>query len=125
MQTIFRDATRLKLRFPYKGLISTEDLWDLDENQLDSIYRELSAKQRELVGDGLINSTSTESDTLTLQMKVIEEVFGYKRMVAEDARNASGKKAKRQKVLAALAAKKDEELMNKSVEELEAMLEEE
>lgn len=75
MQTIFRDATRLKLRFPYKGLISTEDLWDLDENQLDSIYRELSAKQRELVGDGLINSTITESDTLTLQMKVIEEVF--------------------------------------------------
>lgn len=125
MQTIFRDATRLKLRFPYKGLISTEDLWDLDENQLDSIYRELSANQRELVGDGLINSTSTESDTLALQMKVIEEVFGYKRMVAEDARNASAKKAKRQKVLAALAAKKDEELMNKSVEELEAMLEEE
>lgn len=92
MQTIFRDATRLKLRFPYKGLISTEDLWDLDENQLDSIYRELSAKQRELVGDGLINSTITESDTLTLQMKVIEEVFGYKRMVAEDARNASAKR---------------------------------
>lgn len=124
MHTLFREATRLKLRFPYKGIISTEDLWDLDETQLDSIYRELSAKQRELVGDGLINANNSESDTLTLQMKVVEEVFEYKRMAAEDARNAAAKKAKRQKVLAALAAKEDEELMNKSVEELESMLEE-
>lgn len=125
MHTIFREATRLKLRFPYKGLISTEDLWDLGETQLDSIYRDLSAKQRELVGDGLINTNNAEGDTLALQMKVVEAVFEYKRTAAEDARNASIKKAKRQKVLAALAAKKDEELMNKSVEELEAMLEEE
>lgn len=125
MHTLFREATRLKLRFPYKGLISTEDLWDLNENQLDSIYRELSAKQREVVGGGLINADNSEAATLTLQMKVVEEVFEYKRMAAEDARNASAKKAKRQKVLAALAAKKDEELMNKSVEELEAMLEDE
>ena len=34
---MFEIATQKKFRFPFKGQISTEDLWDLTADQLDSI----------------------------------------------------------------------------------------
>ena len=41
-ENIFEMATRNKYRFPYKGMISVEDLWDLNQTQLDSIYKALN-----------------------------------------------------------------------------------
>ena len=34
---LFEIATRKKYRFPYKGLISVEDLWDLSMRELVAI----------------------------------------------------------------------------------------
>ena len=38
---IFELATREKYRFPYKGMISVEELWDLDIPELDRVYKSL------------------------------------------------------------------------------------
>lgn len=37
LTNIFEAATRYKYRFPFKGMISVEDLWDLKLQDLDSV----------------------------------------------------------------------------------------
>lgn len=39
---LFEIAIRNKYRFPFKGWISTEDLWDLSVQNLDSIFKTLN-----------------------------------------------------------------------------------
>ena len=42
MEKIFEYATRNKIRFPFKGMISVEDLWELTPTNLDTIYKTLN-----------------------------------------------------------------------------------
>ena len=39
LTNIFEAATRYKYRFPFKGMISVEDLWDLKLQDLDSVFK--------------------------------------------------------------------------------------
>ena len=43
MENKFEIAIRNKYRFPYKGMITIEDLWDLSVTQLDGIFKTLNA----------------------------------------------------------------------------------
>lgn len=40
---MFDVATRNKLRFPYEGQISVEDMWDLSLSALDSVFKTLNS----------------------------------------------------------------------------------
>ena len=43
---LFEIAAREKYRYPFKGSISTEDLWDLNQAQLDTVFKALSREAR-------------------------------------------------------------------------------
>ena len=54
IEVICEYATRKKLRFSYKGSISTEDLWDLSLEELDRIFKGLNAKVKQSQEESLL-----------------------------------------------------------------------
>ena len=121
MEKLFESATRNKIRFGYRGLISTEDLWDLDVEELDGIYKNLMAEKKDSETESLLSEKKTNS-ILEIKIEIVKYIFGVKVDEAKAAELKAENAAKKQKILAILARKQDAELENKSAEELEELI---
>lgn len=124
MEKMFEYATRNKVRFPFKGLISIEDLWDLSLTELDSIYKTLNKKVKQANEESLLNTKSKEDKTTEIQIEIIKYIVTIKQEEAARSIAAAERRAKKQKILEVLAAKEDASLQDKSPEELQKMLSE-
>ena len=120
----FEYAVRNKLRFPYKGKISVEDLWDLSETQLDQVYKELKKQEQHLKEDSLLSRKTKEEEILEIQIEIVKYIVVFKLAEKEAMKKAAENKEKKQKILAVLAARDDKALEQASDEELKRMLEE-
>ena len=127
MEKLFETALRGKFRFEYKGLISTEDLYDLKIEQLDKIYSGLSDKLDVANKGSLLNNVTTnktkEQQMIDMKMQIVKYIFDVKVKEQEDRKLAKEKKEQKQKILALLDEKESEELKNKSIDELKKLLE--
>lgn len=121
-EKMFETAVRDKMRFPYKGQISVEDLWDLDVNALDGIFKTLNSKVKVSQEESLLRTRSKESEELMVQIEIVKYIVSVKLAEAEARKNAEANRAKRQQILGILADKQESDLKNKSPEELQAML---
>lgn len=121
---IFEMATRNKFRFPYKGLISVEDLWDLGQVQLDSIYKNLNKEIKQIQEESLLSAKNSEDAELQVKIDIVKHIFTVKQQEAIqrsiDAENAD----KKRRIMEILAQKQDDSLMGKSEDELRKMLKE-
>lgn len=120
----FETASRRKFRYPFKGMITTEDLWDLTPAQLDTVYKALNKDLGITQEDSLlcvrpIDDTVTD---LTNKIEIVKYIFDYKQSLAEEARTAAERSVKKQHILEVLAQKQDTALQNMSEEELMKML---
>ena len=120
--SIFKYATRNKVRFPYKGLISVEDLWDLPVTELDKIYKTLNAQVKQSQEESLLAIKSEADEELEVQIAIVKHIVDVKLRERAAAEKAAEKKAQKQKILGIIAKKQDESLENASIEELNAML---
>lgn len=121
---MFEKAAREKIRFNYKGSLSVEDLWDLGLQELDSIFKDLNSKLKVTKEESLLNTKSAEDKLLALKIDLIKHIVGVKLKEAEEKKNAKEKKEKRQKLLEIISKKQDDDLQNKSIDELKKMLDE-
>lgn len=121
---IFEAATRYKFRFAYKGVITTEDLWDLDVVQLNEIYKTLKAEERKTKEDSLLASTSRSDDILSAKIEVVRRIVTVKLNDAKRATVEKEKAERKQQIMSILVDKQNEELKNKSAEELQHMIDE-
>ena len=121
---LFIKATREKMRFPYKGQATVEDLWDLSMTELDKIYKTLNAQQKRAQEDSLLDTKSEEDEELAAQIGIVRYIFTVKQEEKKAAETARERKEQKQKIMAILASKQDEALHGKSIEELEKMLDE-
>lgn len=121
MSNIYKQALRQNIRFEYKGLRSTEDLWDLTVEQLDSIFQVLNASRKAKSEESLLSTKSEEASELDLKLEIIRDVVSTLLQEKTDRENAAAKSVQKQKVLEAIARKKDDALGNLSVEELEEL----
>lgn len=124
VENIFEYATRNKVRFSFRGLISVEDLWDLSLTNLDSIYKELNKQSKQSEEESLLNIKTQEDELLNVQIEIVKHIVSVKLTEKEAREKASAKKAQKQKIMSIIAAKQDEALQNSSIDDLKKMLDE-
>ena len=126
MNSIFEFATRNKLRFPYKGSISVEDLWDLSQKQLNDVYKILKKELKLVSEEESLMSLEKEDPYIELNIKVeiVKHIFNVKKVEAQQREDAVIKAEKKQRILDILAKKQDDSLNNMSEDELIKMLDE-
>jgi hypothetical protein len=115
-------ASQFKFRYPYKGMIATEDLWDLKPAELDVVYKNLNKELKTLDGDSLIATKSADegvkANELKNKIEIVKYIFESKRQAAELVRMAAANAAEKQKILGVLADMEDNALRNMSKDEL-------
>ncbi len=121
---IFETATRSKFRFPYKGTITVEDLWDLPLTALDSIYKQLNKQMKQSQEDSLLETKSSEDVVLDTKIAIIKHIVAVKKQEIADRALEKERKEKRQKIMAIMEARDEKALENASDETLKKMLDE-
>jgi hypothetical protein len=119
----FREATRKKLRFNTSvGQLSTEQLWDLSLNQLDTLAVQLQEDYKESGKKSFLVAKSQKDKDVKLQFDIVIDILSTKVDENKAASDGLKDKAHNQKILDIIALKTDEELAGKSVDELKKML---
>lgn len=119
---MFEVAVRNKFRFPFKGVISVEDLWDLSVQQLDGIFKTLKSQEQKAQEESLLDTRTPEDEALKTKIDIIRYIVGVKLDEVKQAERAKENHDQKQKILGILAEKQDADLRNKTPEELQAML---
>jgi hypothetical protein len=119
---VFEMATRMKFRFPFRGMISVEDLWDLDVEQLDVVYKALNKDVQKSQEESLLNASHIGNADLNAKIEIVKYIFQVKQAEEEERKNAAANAVKRRRILEVLAKKQDNALENMTEEELQAAL---
>jgi len=126
--TIFERATRQKLRFgTVKGGITIEDLWDLQltgDISLDSLAKSLYKAIKETEDESFVEAPKPNPEEVAnrLRFEIVKRIIEVKLIDKNAAEKAVETRAKKQKIMEALAAKKDASLQQMSEEELQKAL---
>lgn len=126
---MYKQAAILKLRFETpKGLLSAEQLFDLSMTDLSTSIKKVNAllKKEQSIDDELafLEGVDVAETQNSLRFKILKDVYLTKKEARDAAALDYEKKQKKQRIAELIAKKKDEELENKSIEELEKMLDE-
>ena len=121
---IFERAAKEKIRFSFRGLIATEDLWDLTIENLDELFQQTYAQLKAQSGEGLLLTgiQNPVSDYLRLQADLIRYVFEDKQKMAADFKMRKLQNEKKKRIMEIITDKQDETLAGKSIAELKEML---
>ena len=118
--SMFEIATRKKYRFPFRGMISTEDLWDLTLEQLDTVYKTLNKQVKTEEETSLMTQSATDETTANM-IEIVKHVFTTKQEEANERRLAAKNAEKKKRILEVIAQKQDESLMSMSLEDLQKL----
>lgn len=119
---LFVMATQHKFRFPFKGLVSVEDLWDMNVRDLDAVFKTLNAQAKQADEESLLTTKTKEDSILEAKIEIVKYIVSEKLAEAEAKRIRAEQKEKKNRIAEILADKQDEELRGKTVEELTEML---
>jgi len=108
----------MKLRFPYKGSLSVEDLWDLSVQELDKIFKILNARLKVCKEESLLGPREVENTELDLQVAIVRHIVEIKLAEAAARQNEAERAAKKARLLEVLAQKQDAALQVMSEEDI-------
>lgn len=120
---IFEIASKKKTRFTSsKGVLSTEDLWALSLESLDSMARSLNKQIRDLDEESFINKKTTTNTDLNLQFDIVKRIIDVKLEEADKKKLAKERADKRLLLTELIGKAQQSELEKKSISELQAEL---
>ena len=124
---MFEEATRLKLRFNTGlGNLAVEDLWDLpllgEKASLDSIAKWLNKAIKEESEESFVVKKTIANAVLNLKFEIVKHIIDVKLEEAERREKAAETKAKKERIMAILEEKQDDDLKSKSADELKDLL---
>lgn len=119
---IFEVASKRKFRYPYKGMITTEDLWDLSLTQLDMVYKALNKEVGVVPEDSLMCKMDTVEAEVLDKIEIVKYIFHAKELEAMAREEAAKNAARKQMLLGALARKQESAIENMSEEDLRKAL---
>lgn len=118
MNELFEKAARCKYRWDYKGVIDSEDLWDLSVTSLDTIFKRLNVASKAQKEESLLAVRSASDEVLDAKIDIVKHIVMVKLAEREASRNAKAKAAQKQKILGIIEIKQDAALHDMPVEEL-------
>ncbi len=118
----YKKASRLKVRFQTtKGLLSTEQLCDLNLNDLDKLAVQLEEACKN-TNRSFLNKKTTEDEIAKLKFDIVMDILETKITELETLQKEHESKLYDQKIMQLIQTKKDEQLSKLSIEDLEKML---
>jgi hypothetical protein len=123
MNDIFREATKRKLRFQFRGDISVEEVWRLKPEEINSIYNSLMAKKKE-IGEtkNLFGVKNPEADDLTIKIAIIEDIAATMVAEANQTQTELANKQRKQEIMEELDKRRKQNVTETSTEDLQKEL---
>lgn len=124
MTNLFEKATKGKYRYQFKGVIATEDLWDLSVQNLDIIFKSLNAELKQVSEESLLQTKSVADEELENKIAIIKYIVEVKVQEATKKSQEKAQREQREKILEIIESKQNQSLQEMSIEELQKMLNE-
>lgn len=123
LTNLFEKASKSKFRFnTSKGVLTTEDLWDLSLESLDKIAKELYKKVKESEEVSFISENKKKKDEVTSdKLEVVKFIINYKLEEAKERKQKAEKLAMKRRIGDEIARKKDNQISEMSLEDLEKL----
>lgn len=128
--SMFEKATKRKLRFPSSvGLLTVEDVWDLplQSNKqnvatLDDLAKKLNATIKAEQEESFVKKPSATSSENSLKFDIVKHIINVRLQEQEAKEKAAATRQKNKRIMEIMERKQYEELENKSLDELRALL---
>ena len=120
---LFEKSSKEKFRFlTAKGVISTEDLWDLKLEDLDKIAKSLNKEIKAGDEESFIHKRTSANTLLTDKFEVVKHVISVRLEEADKRLLAKERAAKRAQLIELIGKKEITALEGKSIEDLKTEL---
>lgn len=121
---MFEKASRMKTRFQTsRGVLSTEDLWDVSLDQLNTLAKALRKELKDAEEEDFLVIKKDTNSQIQLMFDIVLHILNIKKDEKTAREEASVKRAEKERLLELLAKKKDQSLEALSEEEIRAKIE--
>lgn len=123
---IFEKASRVKLRFEGgKGAYSVEDLWDLSLTDLDNLAKRVNSVLKNEGEESFIPTKSSKPVTNNgLRLDILKHIINIRVQEQEDRKTRSERLAQLAELKDLAATKRNQELANQPIDEIEKKIKE-
>lgn len=120
---MYKLASQMKLRFQStKGELSTEQLWELSLDDLDRTIVALDAEVNQSEKKSYLKKATKKGELAKLKFDIALDVLNTRLEEANALTLAREEKERKDKIFSIIARKKEGQLEEMSIEELEALL---